>query len=548
MPRTMSLKGNGDDSVLGAEAPGSGVVAIDTMENQDNNTSSTVETAENPPVDPAAKEQEAAATTTTTTTTTPTPTASVPVVVPCWYPKCCGKPLFRGNKEALGYALDLMARSTTFACAGAFLLPALLNLAKLEAGCAIDDAPGDGSSPPPSCEGKVYGIRPSSLLTTILTIVGVVSAALLPIMGAIVDTTPYRRLIGRILAPMLCGLLIPTIMVNENNWFAISIIFIILSFLAWSQAMINYAYLPELTQDQAILNEYTRGISILSFSFIVVFLATVVAVSAGLNLMNDYVTVARISQSMTFSLLTICTILSYGFLYGPRPAAHERPRNGKSVWTAGFIQLYETIQKIHAHYPALQWYYCAIALSNSAIGSLLVINMTFLTDQLLFSSQTIGTCVTIMLLFSIPGAIVSFYFNKWLNPVKSSISSLVLMIIVTTVVSIVLKEPGQQVEAYILSGAWGVAMGWNFTCDRMVISSIIPKNQEAELMALFLFAGQCLNWLPPLIYTSMNEANISPRIGIAMLNIFFALGIICYILMGSYDQALATAISSRNTA
>jgi MFS transporter, UMF1 family len=425
-----------------------------------------------------------------------------------------------------------------------------LNLAKLEAGCSIDDI--DDIDKP--CEGKVYGIRPSSLLTTILTIVGVVSATLLPVLGAMVDSTPHRRLLGRILAATLCVLLIPTIFVNANNWFAISIIFILLSFVAWCQAMINYAYLPELTHDQVILNEYTRGISILSFSFIVVFLATIVAVSAGMDLMSDYVTVARISQSMTFSLVLICSILSYGFLYGPRPAAHERPTNGggKSIWTAGFIQLYNTMHKIHAHYPALQWFYCAIAMSDSAIGSMLVINMTFLTDQLLFSSQTIGTCVTIMLLLSIPGAVVSFYVTKCINPVNSSIASLVLMIVVTTTVSIVLHEPGQYVQAYLLSGAWGLAMGWNFTCDRMVVSSIIPKHQEAELMALFLFAGQVLNWLPPLIYTSMNEANISPRIGIAMLNIFFILGTVCYMLMGSYDQALAVAnsgtrSSGRNT-
>jgi hypothetical protein len=85
-----------------------------------------------------------------------------------------------------------------------------------------------------------------------------------------------------------------------------------------------------------------------------------------------------------------------------------------------------------------------------------------------------------MLLFSIPGAIVSFYVTKYINPVNSSMSSLVLMMVVTTTVAIVLHEPGQYVQAYLLSGAWGLTMGWNFTCDRMVISSIIPKHQEAE--------------------------------------------------------------------
>jgi UMF1 family MFS transporter len=455
--------------------------------------------------------------------------------LPRWYPHCCGRPWFRGNKEALGYALDLMARSTFFACAGAFLLPALLKLAKLEAGCEIE-AP-EGEVKAPECHGKVYGIKPSSLLTTILTIVGVLSASLLPVVGAIVDTTPHRRLIGRILALILWALMIPMIMLNEDNWFLVSIVFIVLGFCGWLHAMVNYAYLPELTKDQDELNELTRDISIMSFSFIVLFLATIVGISGGFGIMDDYVTVAHIAQSLTFGLFTLSALFSWGFLYEPRPVAHEPPV-GHSVWTAGFVQLYTTVLKIHKHYPALQWYYIAITLSNAAIGALLVINMTFLTDEIEMKSSEIGACVTLMLLLSIPGAILSFFVTRRVNPIRSSILSLVLMSVVTAIVAIILKEPGQKMETYILAMAWGVAMGWNFTCDRMLISSLVPEGQDTELMGLFLFAGQAFTWLPPLIYTSLNEAGISPRVGIAMMDVFFVLGIVCYVMMGSYSQAL----------
>ena len=162
--------------------------------------------------------------------------------LPYCYPRCCGRPWFRGNKEALGYALDLMARSTVFACSGAFLLPALLKMAKLEAGCEIE-AP-EGTNKVPECHGKVYGIRPSSLLTTILTIVAVLSTAMLPLVGAIVDTTTHRRILGRTLAVIVSALLFPTIFVSQDNWFAISVDFIVLGFFGWLLAMVNYAYLP----------------------------------------------------------------------------------------------------------------------------------------------------------------------------------------------------------------------------------------------------------------------------------------------------------------
>jgi hypothetical protein len=39
----------------------------------------------------------------------------------------------------------------------------------------------------PECNETVYGIKPSSLLTTYTMVVGVISSATLPLIGAIID-------------------------------------------------------------------------------------------------------------------------------------------------------------------------------------------------------------------------------------------------------------------------------------------------------------------------------------------------------------------------
>ena len=93
--------------------------------------------------------------------------------------------------EALGWALDATGRTVAVVGLGAFLAPALMKLAEEEAGC-------DPSNDSQSCDKKVYGIKPSSIFTIILTIVGLCSAPLLSLMGAIVDYTKARRIIGRI--------------------------------------------------------------------------------------------------------------------------------------------------------------------------------------------------------------------------------------------------------------------------------------------------------------------------------------------------------------
>jgi hypothetical protein len=70
-----------------------------------------------------------------------------------------------------------------------------------------------------------------------------------------------------------------------------------------------------------------------------------------------------------------------------------------------------------------------------------------------------------------------------------------------------------------------------------VASSIIPEGQDAELMGIFLFAGQCLSWIPPLVFTAINEAGVSQRIGVASLDVYFFLSFLGYCCMGSYAKA-----------
>ena len=71
---------------------------------------------------------------------------------------------YRGNKEALGWALDGVARLAIFSSAAVFVSTALINLAKKSVGC-LTEAP-EGETSIPECDAKIYGLRPSSILTT----------------------------------------------------------------------------------------------------------------------------------------------------------------------------------------------------------------------------------------------------------------------------------------------------------------------------------------------------------------------------------------------
>ena len=64
----------------------------------------------------------------------------------------------------------------------------------------------------------------------------------------------------------------------------------------------------------------------------------------------------------------------------------------------------------------------------------------------------------------------------------------------------------------------------------------------------YLFAGQVITWVPPLIFTGMNEAGVSQNIGIIMLDAFFVVAAAAYVMMGSFQHAVEIAARNKTPA
>ena len=305
---------------------------------------------------------------TTTTTTTAEAAATTTAItddnvvtssLPHWFPKWRGQPLYQGNGEALGWALDGAARSIQFIGAGAFLSTALLRLAKEAAGCETEPPPGETVIP--QCNETVYGIKPSSLLTTYTMVVGIASSAMLPLLGAIIDYTKHRLVVGRITSFVFTICIFPTIFLNEDNWFAIAILQVVISFVGWAQTSITYAYLPELTDDELLLGHWTKSFTIWQFIAMVLYLAAVIGGVTAVGKGDDDIHTSQVSMIVAFTANAIILPVVWGSLFQQRQPLHELPEN-KSLWTMGFIQLWDTSKHIAKNYRSLKWFYVSIAL------------------------------------------------------------------------------------------------------------------------------------------------------------------------------------------
>lgn len=128
--------------------------------------------------------------------------------------------------EATGLTIDGYAKATTF-MAAIFFGPALLELAK-EIVASKCDGDGNGQTIGDDSEysecidnTRIYGFKPTSLLTNIATIAGLIASFMLPILGAIVDHTSYRKQLGMYSAAALSLIKVAEVGLSVRTWFPI---------------------------------------------------------------------------------------------------------------------------------------------------------------------------------------------------------------------------------------------------------------------------------------------------------------------------------------
>lgn len=100
--------------------------------------------------------------------------------------------------------------------------------------------------------------------------------------------------------------------------------------------------------------------------------------------------------------------------------------------------------------------------------------------------------------------------------------------------TVVLRGPNDVVLCYIFGGCWGMCLGWLQPQNTSSYVPVIPRNQEAEMMGLYLLACQIFSWLPPTVFTVMNELHLSMYYGLGSLSIYFLISLICLYRVGDY--------------
>ena len=348
-----------------------------------------------------------------------------------------------------------------------FLSTAIITLAQIEINCHDDEV---------EC-GKVHGYKPSSLITVIGTVSGVLSALLLPFMGAIIDCTDHRRNIGKI--SCFCLMLVQTIQIGtvESTWFPMAILQALNGFIFQVVNLAAFSYLPEIGRavGEETMTVYSAEWSIVMFVTELMYLMAVIGGSICFGL-NDVQT-GQFGQAVNVPAAGICYYYAWRFFSCRR--ARRQLTGRESLFGTGFRQVFRTASGIHNHYgPSLGWFLLAVTFAEAAANTFVLVAVTYLKEVMGFGSSDIGILFFIVIIGTIPGS----YLGQWLTmktscPKTTMKLQLVAFIVVNFAGFFCLTKPEQSSLAYVFGLLWGILLGWFYPTESLIFSMIVPQGK-----------------------------------------------------------------------
>lgn len=367
----------------------------------------------------------------------------------------------------------------------------------------------------------------------------------MPIIGAIVDHTPYRWHVGAYsgyAAAILKGI---EIMVNAKTWFIIAWLQVLYGLLYFMHVIAIYAYTSELSKDTAEQTKYNTFFFMVLYASSLLFMIQVIIYSSVLD--TGDVGTARISQTIT--LVTAGSFFAYAwsYLFPHRPPSSTLPQ-GRTLFTVGFYKIYKTSGEIYRTMPALMRLMGSVLFAESASNTLVTVATTYMSTFLDMTATEIGVVFLVVLITGIPGAKLGEWLALRFNPLVSAQCCILLFIISTALAGIVLTGPEHKQYAVIFGVLWGISLGWLHPMHTILFLGLTPDHARTEYMGIFIFSQQVLSWLPPLVFSTLNELGVSMNLGMISLDIFFVLALICLHSMGRYDQHVAVPSAGVPTA
>jgi UMF1 family MFS transporter len=363
------------------------------------------------------------------------------------------------------------------------------------------------------------GIAAGSLPAYIVTFSTILSAVLLPLVGAIADRTARKRRMlagfawtGAAAASML-------FFATDGNWQIGAIAMIVANICLGASVTVNDAFLPLIAEEHERDRVSSRGWAfgylggglLLAINLVVVLMHDTFGLSEGLA-----VRLSMLGAAVWWAAFTVIPLLRLE----DHPPVHEVSSSGGLV-QASFGQLWATLKDLR-NYPMALTFLLAYLFFNDGIQTVIYAASTYGEKQLGFGTSVLIGTILLVQFVAFFGALLFGRLAARMGAKKVILAGLVAWMAIVTVA---LFLPEKALVPFLAMGvAIGIVLGGTQALARSYFSLLIPRGREGEFFSFYHAMDRGTSWFGTLTFGLVYQLTDSYRPAIFALIAFFVIG------------------------
>lgn len=369
----------------------------------------------------------------------------------------------------------------------------------------------------------VFGlsVSPGSLVFYVVTIATVVSALVLPVVGAAADRSARKKSLMSWLAWVGSAAAACMFFVTGSNWQLGAVLLFAANICLGASLVVYDAILCEIATPDERDRVSSRGwaLGYLGGGLLLALNLAVVTLHDSLGLSTELaVRLSLLSAAVWWAAFTLIPYLGLR----DRTPVGVVPEDGGLV-RASFGQLLTTLKDLR-NYPQTLTFLLAYLFYNDGIQTVIASSSTYGEKELGFSTSVLIATILMVQFVAFAGALV---FGRAAERYGARPVVLVGLVLWMVIVTVGYFLPDRQIGLFLALGAGiGLVMGGTQALSRSFFSLLIPRGREAEYFSLYQAGERGTSWLGTLIFGLVHQLTDSYRPAIFALIIFFVVGFV----------------------
>ena len=369
-------------------------------------------------------------------------------------------------------------------------------------------------------------IQPAAIFPFSASLSVILQVVLLPILGTIADYTNLKKkmlltfaYIGAIATMLLIFMQGDMAVLGTNGAvLAGSLLFIIANLSFGAAAVFYNAYLPDIASPDQRDKVSSQGWALGYLGGGLLLLLNL----GLLMMMEDTGLAVRISLASAGVWWLAFTYFFPQKRLIQRDPARQLPE-GVGLFKHGIKQIWHTLGEMWHKYPNTLRYLIAYLIYNDGIQTVIVVSTAFAADELGVETQSLLLLVLMIQFVAFGGALA---FGWLAGRVGAKRAIMVSLVIWSGVVIFAFAFLYNEFQLFILGAVLGLVLGGSQALSRSLFSQMIPADQESEYFGFYEISERGTSWIGTMAFALAVQATGSQRIAIALLIVFFIVGLI----------------------